>query len=125
MTSAMRVALLFIIGGLSTALASVPAAAQTRGTKGPYGAIAYHAPTQSMGYTFDYPASRAAKVDALKQCGHEKCEVVVSFRSACGALAAHDGRFAASEGATRAEAEAKATRKCGKDCEIAVWVCTR
>lgn len=107
------------------ACASASATAQTRGTKGPYGAIAYHAPTHSVGYTYDYPASRAAKIDALKQCGHEKCEVVVSFRNACGALATRDARFGAAEGATRAEAEAKASRKCGKDCEIAAWACTR
>ena len=99
--------------------------AQTGGAKGSYGAIAYEASTRSVGYVFDYPASRAAKIEALKQCGHEKCEVVVSFRSGCGALALREGRFGAAEGATRPEAEATALRKCGKDCEITAWACTR
>jgi hypothetical protein len=121
----MPFALRLTIVVLAAALACGPAAAQTRGTKGAYGAIAYHAPTQSVGYTFDYPASRAAKIDALKQCGHENCEVVVSFHSACAALATREAKFGAAEGATRAEAEAKASRKCGKDCEIAAWACTR
>jgi serine/threonine-protein kinase len=106
-------------------LLPVAASAQTRGAKGPYGAIDSHAPTQSVGYTFDYAASRSAKVDALKQCGHEKCEVVVSLRSACGALATRDARFGAAGGATRAEAEAKATRTWGKDCEVVAWACMR
>jgi len=110
---------------IATALASAPAAAQTRGPKGASGAIAYHPATQSVGYAFDYPASRTAKIEALKQCGHEKCEVVVTFSRACGALANRDARFGAAEGATRAEAEAKALRKCGTDCEIAAWACTR
>jgi hypothetical protein len=121
----MRVALRITLALAALALACAPASAQVRGKKGAYGAIAYHPATKSVGYTFDYPASRAAKIDALKQCGHEKCEVVVTFHGACGALATHDARFGASAGATRAEAEAKALRKCGADCEIAAWACTR
>jgi len=41
-------------------------------------------------------------------------------------LAEPQARFSAAPGATRAEAETKALRKCGGEaCRIVAWACTR
>ena len=89
------------------------------------GAIAYHRDSGSFGYTTDAKNSREAKTEALKQCNHPKCEVVASFRGACGAVANGPKRFAATTGAIRQEAETRALRKCGDACTVAVWACTK
>jgi serine/threonine-protein kinase len=89
------------------------------------GAIAYHRASGSYGYTTDRSSTREAKTEALRQCAHAKCEVVASFRNACGAVANGPKRFAATSGTTRQEAESKALRKCGDGCDVAVWACTK
>jgi len=89
------------------------------------GAIAYHRDSGSHGYTTDRKNARDAKTEALRLCGHARCEVVASFRQGCGAVANGPKRFAATTGVTRQEAEAKALRKCGDACTVAVWACTR
>jgi serine/threonine-protein kinase len=89
------------------------------------GAIAYHRDSGSYGYTVEAKNSREAKTEALKQCGHAKCEVVTSFRNACGVVANGPKRFVAITGATRQEAETKALRQCGDACSVAVWACTK
>jgi hypothetical protein len=89
-----------------------------------YGAIAYHAPSKSVGWATDRGSSREARVDALKQCGHDECVVVVSVTRGCAALARDAKKFAVQKGATRQEAETKARGKCGTQCEIAAWACT-
>ena len=107
------------------------APAAGRGTQGKvkhraFGAIAYHQDSGSVGYSYDFGSSREARTEALKQCNHLKCEVILGFRSACAALAKTPKKSAAMTGATRQEAEAKALRKCGaKDCEVLVWACTK
>jgi hypothetical protein len=94
--------------------------------KGAYGAIALQRETGQIGYTVDAATSRAAKIEALRQCDHPRCEVVASFRNACGALARGSKQFLPATGATRQETEAKALRLCAaKDCEVAVWACTK
>lgn len=92
--------------------------------KARFGALAYHAASGDFGYAVDTPTARAARVEALRLCGHPKCEVVVNLRSNCGAVARDAKRFAATQGATRQEAQTKALRKCGGRCEIAGWACT-
>ena len=90
-----------------------------------YGAIAYHDASRSSGFAVDRRNSREARVEALRQCGHPKCEVALTLRNECGAIA-RDGKLVRSQkGATRQEAEAKALRQCGERCEIITWACTR
>jgi serine/threonine-protein kinase len=89
------------------------------------GAIAYHRDSGSYGYSVDLRSSREAKTEALKQCGHTKCEVVESFRKACGAVANGPKRSASATGAIRQEAETRALRKCGEACQVVVWACTK
>jgi len=90
-----------------------------------YAAIAYHAESNSVGWATDQRSARAAKVEALKQCGNEKCEVVASITRGCGALARQGKKIAVQKGATGDEAKTKALRRCGPNCEIVAWTCTR
>ena len=95
-----------------------------------FGAIAYHRATQSWGASFDMARERDASVEALKQCGNRECEVVHKFKNGCAALADGPKVAAPSSGATRAEAETKALKRCGAlnkgaSCNLVAWACTR
>ena len=103
--------------------ASGAAYKQSKG-KQSFGALAYHRTSGNFGYATNMPNARAARVEALRLCGHPQCEVVVSLRNNCGAVANGPKLFSATHGATRQEAETKALRKCGERCEIAGWACT-
>lgn len=122
---AMRLMLVFVPVVLM--LAMPPAFASKVGkSSGANGAIALQRDTGQVGYSYDQPSSRTAKLEALKQCADEKCEVLVSFRGACGAVARGPKKFFPATGATRQEAETKARRLCAaKTCEIAAWACTK
>ena len=90
------------------------------------GAIALARDTGQFGYASDSPTSRAAKLEALKQCNDPRCEVVVSFTNGCAALARGPVKYFPAKGATRQEAETKARRLCAaKDCEVVAWACTK
>jgi hypothetical protein len=106
---------------------SIPAlgAAQEKARNALHGAIAYHQGSGSMGWATDRRTSREARIEALKQCGHEQCVVVATVTRNCAALARNPKKFAVQKGATRQEAETKALSKCGAGCEIAAWTCTR
>jgi hypothetical protein len=95
-----------------------------------FGAIAYHRASQSWGVGYNYARARDANVEALKQCGHGKCEVVHKFKNGCAALADGPKIQAAASGATRDEAEAKTLGHCSKlnnaaSCNLIAWACTR
>lgn len=91
-----------------------------------FGAIAYEPTRHQVGYSYDFKSSREARTEALKQCGEPNCEVVLTIRNGCGALARASGKPYAASGATRAEAETKAARLCGnKACTIVGWACTK
>lgn len=122
----MRTLLIPVALAAALACAAEPALAKTTAKKGAYGAIALQPETGHFGYTAEAGTSRAAKIEALNLCGDPRCEVVVSFSNACGALARGPKKHYTATGATRPEAEAKALRKCAtKDCVIAAWACTK
>src|SRR3990172_7569371 len=105
---------------------ATPAHAATHPKKAAYGAIAYEPGRRATGYSYDFKTAREAKIEALKQCRDPACEVLVSFRNACGAIAQGPGKPFAVTGTTRAEAQAKALRRCGHQaCEIVAWACTK
>ena len=104
---------------------SASARDQTKSNSALHGAIAYHAASGSVGWATDRKTSRDAKIEALRQCGHERCEVVAEVNRGCAALAREAKKHSAQKGASRQEAEAKALRDCGDKCEIAAWACTR
>ena len=112
---------------LLSAILAVPAeAGQTKRSAVPgHAAIAYHAPSRNVGWASERRTRREAQLEALRQCGHPRCEVVSSLTGGCAALAQGETRHFAQRGASRAEAEAKALRRCGARCEIVAWVCTR
>ena len=127
--SAMRTALLHLALVAAVACMAQPALARAA-KKGAHGAIALQRDTGRFGYASDALTSRAAKLEALKQCADPRCEVVATFTNACGALARHPARGAKgyfpATGAVRQEAEAKALRLCAaNECELVAWACTR
>ena len=95
--------------------------------RGVYGAIALQRETGLIGYSYDFKSARDAKIEALKECGDPRCEVVVNIKNSCGALARGPKKFFPATGATREEAETKALRACAdkKQCQIAGWACTK
>lgn len=95
--------------------------------KSAYGAIAWHRDSNSVGYSYDYATARLAGTEALRQCGHPNCEVVLALHNECGALV-NDHRtrkFAVQRGYTEAEAQTKAMNACGAGCQPVAWACTR
>lgn len=106
------------------ASASTPAKSAAK-KKNAYGAIAWHRPTNSVGYAYDYATARLAGAEALRQCGHSECEVVLSLYNECGALAAGPKAYAARRGFTEAEAQTRTMNACGPGCRQLAWACTR
>ena len=51
--------------------------------------------------------------------------MVASVSRGCAALAKGGKKFSAQKGATRQEAETKAVAKCGAQCEVVAWTCTK
>lgn len=93
--------------------------------KNAYGAIAWHRESSSIGYSYDYPSSRQAGTEALRQCGNARCEVVLSLQNECGALYGGSKGYAARRGHTENEARTKAMNACGPECRPLAWACTR
>ena len=118
---------MLLVAGTVVGIATVtPADAAAQPKKSAHGAIAYEPGRRATGYSYDFKSAREAKVEALRQCGDPACEVLVSFRNACGAIAQGPGKPFAVTGATRAEAQTKALRRCDhKACQIVAWACTR
>ena len=106
-------------------LAGPAEAAKQTAAPNRFGAIAYHRASQAWGVSFDQERARDAALEALRQCGHARCEIVVRLRNGCGAVANGPRKFAAGRGATREEAETKALKGCGAGCDIVVWACTK
>jgi len=102
---------------------ALDAAAARQGQRQLWGAIAFSSKTGSYGYAVDRRTKREAETEAFRQCG-SNCEMIRTFRDACGAVAAKPTRASSDTGATRQIAEMKALKKCGGDCAIKVWACT-
>ena len=115
-------AIVLLAASLAVPAAAAPAKAKGKGT---HGAIALNRDSKAVGYAYDFKAAQDAKREALAQCGEKKCEVVASFRGSCAAVAGSGKRLETSTGATRDEAETKATRKCGTGCAVVAWACTK
>jgi len=118
--------MLLVAGAVAAVATPTPADAATQPKKSAYGAIAYEPGRRATGYSYDFKSAREAKVEALKQCGDPACEVLLSFHNACGAIAQGPGKPFAVTGATRAEAQTRALRRCDhKACQIVAWACTK
>ncbi len=88
-----------------------------------WGSVAYSSKSGVYGYAVDMKTKRDAEAEAFRQCGAD-CDVLRTFRDACGAVADRPRKYAWETGATREIAERKAMAKCGADCKITVWACT-
>ena len=126
----MRSALLHLALIAALACVAQPALSKVVVKKGVYGAIALERESGKFGYAYNAATSRAAKIEALRQCDHPRCEVVAAFSNACGVLAHNHARgpkkYFPATGATRQEAETKALRLCAaNDCIVAAWACTK
>ena len=122
----MHAALLHLALIAAITCAAEPALAKVVVKKGVYGAIALQRDTGQLGYAYNSVTSRAAKIEALKQCADPRCEVVAAFSNACGALARGPKKYFPATGATRQEAETKALRLCAAgECELKAWACTK
>jgi hypothetical protein len=100
------------------------AEAARTGKKQLWGAVAYSGSTGAYGYAVDMKSKREAETQAFRNCGND-CDLVKSFRDACGAIAVKAKRASPETGASRAIAEKKALAKCGdSECSVAVWACT-
>jgi serine/threonine-protein kinase len=93
------------------------------GKKQLWGAIAYSSKTGSYGYTVDKRTKRDAETEAYRQCGTD-CDLIRTFRDACGAVAAKPNRVSSDTGASREIVEMKVLKKCGGGCTVKVWACT-
>jgi serine/threonine-protein kinase len=124
--SGMRARLYCLALVAAIAFLSEPASAKVVVKKGVYGAIALQRDTGQFGYAYNSANSRKAKTEALNQCADPRCEVVVAFSNACGALARGPKKYFPATGAVRQEAETKALRLCAaRECEIVAWACTK
>jgi hypothetical protein len=109
---------------LAFCVLAAEALAARSGKRQLWGAIAYDTKTGVYGYAVDMKSKRDAETEAFRLCGGD-CDLIKSFRDACGAVAARPKRVSWETGASRAIAERKALAKCGGDaCKIAVWACT-
>jgi uncharacterized protein DUF4189 len=108
---------------LALLIVALDAAAARVGKRQLWGAIAYSSKTGSFGYVVDQKTKRDAEAEAFRQCG-SNCDLIRTFRDACGAVAAKPKRASSDTGASREIAEMKAMKKCGSDCAIKVWACT-
>lgn len=93
------------------------------GKKQLWGAIAYSSKTGSFGYAVDKRTKRDAETEAFRQCG-SNCDLIRTFRDACGAVAAKPNRVSSDTGASREIVEMKVLKKCGGGCMVKVWACT-
>jgi hypothetical protein len=109
---------------LATMTGPLPSGAAAKQPK-PTGALAYHRDSGSFGYAVNAKDSRAARLTALSQCGHPKCEIVASIAKDCAAVANGPKKFIASRGTTRQEAETRSLRLCGERCAIVGWACSQ
>jgi hypothetical protein len=116
---------------LAFAMLATDAYAVRAGKRQLWGSIAYDSKSRVFGYAVDLKTKREAETEAFRQCGD--CDVIKTFRDACGAIADKPRQFADKPkkfgfvwetGASQAIAERKALQKCGADCKIVVWACT-
>ena len=110
---------------LVLALCLADAAIAQKAARGAFwGAIAYSTKTGAYGYAVNRTTKRDAETEAFRICG-TNCNLLRTFHNGCGAVAVREKRVSSDTGASREIAQAKALRKCGDQCKIAVWACTK
>jgi hypothetical protein len=108
---------------LALLIFALDADAARNGKRQLWGAIAYDSKAGTYGYAVDRKTKRDAESDAFANCAPH-CDMIKSFRDACGVVAAGGKRVTWETGASREIAETKALKKCGEACAVKVWACT-
>jgi len=108
---------------LALLIAALDAAAARYGKRQLWGAIAYSTTTGAYGFAVDVKTKREAESGAFAKCG-SNCDLIKTFRDACGVVAVGGKRVTYESGASREIAETKALKKCGDACTVKVWACT-
>ena len=108
---------------LALLIVALDAAGARSGKRPLWGAIAYNSKLGTYGYAVDRRTRRDAETDAYTACG-SGCDLIKTFRDACGIVVAGGKRTVYESGASREIAEMKATKKCGEGCSTKVWACT-
>lgn len=119
----MRAALTAALVLLALLIFALEASAARNGKRQLWGAIAYNSKTGTYGYSVDVKTKREAETAAFRQCGSD-CDLIKTFRDACGVVAVGGKRVTWETGASREIAETKALKKCGDACSVKVWACT-
>ena len=95
-----------------------------------FGAMAYCPNTNTTSWSRNYDSRSGAETRALDECrerGGKKCQVVVWFKNACGAIAVGPGGAGSGWGTTKDRAQLEALKSCteiSKKCEIKHTRCT-
>ena len=108
---------------LALLIFALDAAGARYGKRQLWGAIAYNSKLGTYGYAVDRKTKRDAESDAFTACG-SGCDLIKTFRDACGVVAAGGKKVTWETGASRQIAETKALKKCGDACAVKVWACT-
>lgn len=96
-----------------------------------WGAIAYSAPDEGAGWSYNFNSLEDAKKEAMRRCSLQgkACQLWAYFENECGAVAA-DGKIVTWGTAYLKEnAQQRALLECrkagGKKCEIQAWACSK
>lgn len=94
------------------------------------GSIAYGVGGGRFGMSNDYSSREAAEERALRECGSRDCEVVVSFKNECAAVATGDGGVVFwgrdyVEGQARGSAHSECVKRGGQNCQVKVSHCSK
>ena len=95
-----------------------------------FGAMAYCPETQATSWSRNYQSRSGAETRALDECkelGGKKCQVLVWFKNACGAMAKGPGGAGSGWGTTEDRAKYEAMLSCtdiSKKCRIKHIKCT-
>lgn len=108
---------------LALLIVALEASAARVGKRQLWGAVAYNSKTGAYGFAVDQKTKREAETAAFAQCG-SNCDLIRTFRDACGVVAVGGKRTIYESGASREIAETKALKKCGDACAVKVWACT-
>ncbi|MFI9502925.1 DUF4189 domain-containing protein [Nocardia sp. NPDC052566] len=111
-----RKAALGVIGSAAAAFVAV-APGTAHADDGLFGSLAMSVEANGdvlVGWGADYSNWSDSDARALRECGNSRCQVVVQFNNACGAIARNgDGKLGRAWGKTRAEAERLAVADAG------------
>jgi hypothetical protein len=93
-----------------------------------WGAIAYDSKANTYGISVNQDDKAKAKKAAFSDCGTANCQIVLSYRNQCAALAGAVGRMGYAGGPELNEAEASAVAKCAEtgtsSCQILHSACS-